>query len=875
MSRGALTLGELLVSIGTFGDQEPSYKNRGRARYSFYDTAAGMRIDWSFSTAHRASQQEWRDLGRSPVVWHYIPPTLRHPPIILFVVDRHVWIRERITHKGRKLRDKLARLSDQYFSSYNLTGAPRPVRHHRKPRRRRGYGLQYLRSLEDGFQQRLNLWNKKVTSSKPQLIIHRVQHRSLLPDSDAVHWLRECGAYSVLHTPRNTAKPVELTGKTAKQQRSAAEKILRRSGSQAKRITLPFGGSKRSAYIVRSDGRGVQIRNVDGEYDIRLQVDDLYKPAAFSFEFGLTTNKKDAISDQLALKVHYNDNVRFKVDFDASILKLDVTIWSKKETQTRAVIPSLGQAIEPLTAKGWKQRGLKDFGPSTAEIAFRIASLGLVFLPFGPLIALALDLAEIAYTYHHGEDFFGNQVPPLELGLMGLGVALDVATGAVRVVRSASRSLDISDEASAAMRTAFGQLDHEYQNAAAGTLQAVDAAAQHPLVQLIASLPKNQQQKAIKILNSRATPKKQWELLGPLLQQRLESLAKDPKNPILRRLVHSTLQELVTSNGQSFKDALLHIAYQKYLKRTRKNPKAAKNPFDWLARTQAAEPVALLRQMLGENYQKLIKTAIQKPRKARRTATLVTVENVGATFADFDKIAAQGLQKYSVLRKFWEQLDEHVRDLFLDGFQLEHALEQRFLRNIGRNLKSYEFDALNHLMTTIVPRNQRVAHAMFSHPRAPAGVGKIAYTQTEKTRLAAERIPHGTEHLFDAQEIADMTAEVLMKLDADTTFPLQQLYGDVMVLASSKNATRVPVIPLRRSELPKHGFDTSKGWPKIGRDKQGKPVILNLPEVIAARAARAKKAEEIAKAQVQSGRRPDFSGPDGNGQFSARHSDDG
>src|SRR5690606_16459234 len=124
----------------------------------------------------------------------------------------------------------------------------------------------------------------------------------------------------------------------------------------------------------------------------------------------------------------------------------------------------------------------------------------------------------------------------------------------------------------------------------------------------------------------------------------------------------------------------------------------------------------------------------------------------------------------------------------------------------------------------------------------------LRYTQHPKTRLVADRIPHGAEHLAEPQEIADAICTALLEVNfdrlgrnaAEAKNLMARLEPDFKTMTDLINDARgtsfdYPVLITDLKDRNPALLPGAKGWPRFARDKHGVWSITNADEVAQAR----------------------------------------
>jgi hypothetical protein len=789
-----------------------------------------------------SARTRWTTLGTTPWAWRYIPLTDdARLPHFLFVLNRRAKLTVTARDKdGREIRypptSRDDRVAASYFSEILVRQEPEA-----------GKVLVPI----------------VVRRCVPTYSILRPQI-PFMPISARPDEIFELGTTSLLYYTRDVrdrrgeVRTEPVGGST---QNDLRTQISRRYSSTRH---LRTDTSKGSEYVISSSVAGHVIVSVEGEYRAEIKIENLHYPADYNFEFfsheieeiifdGHAVRK--ANWDRIELFVHHGPNVKVEAFAMTRPWVLETNIRVLKEL----VVGSVGFLGDPLPSRS-KFEPLRSGSAAGAAFLYMIGSMALAFVPvWGWIAALALTAGEFVYTYNTRSDFFGQKVTPTEfaaLGLLGIAGAVGDLVGAIRIGSvSFSTTLELGYE----FRIAFGHVRHEYDAVVRGSVEAVELAGDQAVAKLIASLPPVKQDVLAKLGIANLEPLEYLRRAGELLAEHLKILEK--VNPEQYKLiVGSILEELLTPDGASFASDFLRSAYEAYLRNP--NTKYPVNPITWMWKSKSTRVSRFLTSVLGPNYRQIIRE-MTTPAMGKRIV-LATEQNIGEVVEFFDTMSALGLVPYKVLDDARKARNyDSIRGLLQDCFQFEHLLELRFARNLdGRqHFKVIErgrvrwvtdpnplgVNVREEFVAIIAPRTRRHAVLLQSGGVLPPRTG-LRYTQQAKTRLTADRIPHGAEHLFTPQEIADQTCSALLELDFDllgrsageVKKMMDRLEGDFKVLTDLINEVRgtrfdYPVLTESLDELNPALTPGGKGWPRVERDNRGARSIINLDEVDKAR----------------------------------------
>lgn len=183
----------------------------------------------------------------------------------------------------------------------------------------------------------------------------------------------------------------------------------------------------------------------------------------------------------------------------------------------------------------------------------------------------------------------------------------------------------------------------------------------------------------------------------------------------------------------------LFSGFADYAARKAREGKAARQALEWIASVaDGSLPAKLMEAELGPSWRTLLKPYVDRRRFA-----------VSAELAKKFKKFASAVGGYGDLR-------EEISGLgFGMLFQVDHILEQRFIKAMPETFQAHADDFLAFL----VPWNPAVASQL-----EPLGVREFLYVHTEKTALMRRLIPYGQEHLLTTQEYFYAYQYVYMKL---------------------------------------------------------------------------------------------------------------
>ena len=699
----------------------------------------------------------------------------------------------------------------------------------------------------------------------PQYSVRRPQ-TPFLPTTERPDRIFALGSTSLLFYPRDVRRrgEVQVEPVTGHTDADLAKQRRRRYSSTRH---LRSDTSKGSEYVVGSSATGHEISSIDGEYAIAITIEDLQRSAAYNFTFTSTeveeiifdgNEVRKANWDEIELYVHHSPNVKVTAWARARAWRLKATF--RVYEQNQAFVAALG---EPLPAAS-KFRPLHAT-TSGASLLYLIGSLALLVIPGGWVVGLVLSVGEMAYTYSTGEDFFGNVVSPPEfaaMGLLGLVGAVSDVRGAVRAVSGATRAL--TEDASDAFRLAFRQFADEYETAVRGSIEAVEQAGSQPVVKVIASMSRTEQQVLSDLGRADLDPAEYLRRAGQLLSDQL-SAVKSSRPQEFQLIVAETLEGLLTPDGRTLADDYLRAAYDAYLRNPR--TKRPLEPITWLRRSRSAQVVRYMTAVFGDDYKSVI--GIAQKVKGGQHVVVASESNIHEVFEFFDLAFESGLRPYAQLDALRKQSRfDPIRGLLRNCFEFEHPVELRFARNLdgrqthkvvekgkvrwvldpkpdGHNVR----DLFHAIIVARTPRHARLLGGRKVAESLEASA--LAYTQHPKTRITASWIPWGAEHLATPQEIADVICGTLLEVNfhqlarnpAEFETMISYLSHDFELMTDLINGARgtkysYPVLTMSVDDLSPAMRPGHAGWPRFSKDKQGVWTIVNPGDVEKARANR-------------------------------------
>jgi hypothetical protein len=802
--------------------------------YTDHGTGTQVRFRITERANPVGARYRWQTFGVTPWAWRYVPGPRGHPHLD-FVLGRRAEL-----------------------ETEALDAAGQPVPFPPRARHEQVHFSEYLVDRVSDYQVRTLFCVPRYSISRPQV--------AFLPPTERPDQHFDLGTTSQVYyprSPRDAGGAVLAEPVAARTPEQLVQQVWRRRGSGVppRSHTLLPG----SEYVITSTGTGHQIRSVYGEYAIAISIDDLHRPADYNFTFasrrrevnlGPLIGRIDL--DEIDCYVHHGPNVTVTAQAPESAFILNPTVQVLRE-------PVVG-AVEPFGDPLPDRSRFVDLDDSNAvaQVLYAVGTLALALIPgWGWIAALALSVGEFVYAYHTEKDFLGNKVSPNELAAMGLlgivGTAGDVL-GALRVGRA---TVSIAPELDDALRLAAGQARLEFEAAERGSLAAVDVVGDQPVAKLVASLPPAQLDRLEQLGLAGLDADQYLRRAGALLAEHMSGLQRtDPDQ--FQAIVVAILNGLLTPEGDNFVHEGLRRAYEVF--RTDRRTTRRLAPIRWLTESRSKPVVEFLGSVLGPDYRRVIRAA--ETAAAGKAVVIATADNIELVTGFFDRVARLGLTPYRELDAI-RALPEYdaVRGLLKDCFQFEHPVELRFARNLnGRQhyLKRggrwkldpspLGIDVEQRFQAVVVARTPRHAQ-LLRQSRGARPTPALGYTQHPKTGRVAAWIPHGAEHHFTPQQMADVICAQLLELNADQLARnanqfdrlLDRLSVDFEQLTEWINEARgtrypVPRLTRRLADVNPALRPGGSGWPRVRR-RNGVWAVTNQAE--------ADRAQEVRKAWAE------------------------
>ena len=558
-------------------------------------------------------------------------------------------------------------------------------------------------------------------------VIH-VQDPGLMPQFDRPDSImRAVGAPYLIVSGQKETKPLDAEDFDA-------------SGdvSKAARMELGLkrlGGDVPGLFIIPQWNQ-VAIRSALRDFTISIKVKKPYKPTAFAH----TEAQQGSVN---IVWVHQNDNVEVKIDADkAPHASKRILVFVR--TTALDDVPAQGEPLDTTFRLYERVKVEERIVPREVKFLIDLA-ISLV-----PVVGTIYDLGQLAFMIATGKDFWGDSASASDILLGGSLTVFSIAVPALRI--KAKKGGAIPD-------------------IVAGADDVADVLPQSviesPAIAALRSLPDAEKKKLAKTLEDAIAAGDGGAAVKAIdgaVKQGLDGMDQAARQALTDRMV----KDLFTPDLTTFQNTTLRVAYDFY-KASRGGKKSA---LEWLLHTEAQWVKQYMTQLFDSKWKTAVKESFGLDGKR-------VIPLSPEMLAKYDRIIAKGLDEYSVHQKA-------VRELRGLGqhFELDHIVEQRFLRKIEEWTDAIPEDAA--LMTFIVPKNAGVAAEIF---RVDPTSNLIKYVHQAKTDVMRQLIPHGAEHLFTAQHIADATLYALKSLDAHHDIPIKALKGDFafLTLAHAKH----------------------------------------------------------------------------------------
>ncbi|MCP2329405.1 hypothetical protein HDA40_007912 [Hamadaea flava] len=732
--------------------------DEGTATLQVTDHVLDVSWNWTFR-AGQASAQRWRELGISPVVWHFSPPatpqepgtrgrTYRAPALVL-AVDRDVTIE---FQPERKNLTAFSVKRPEYVSGpLSLHSDPTPCQCH-PSHHQRALTTPQRGVLKEGYQ-----W----VSLSPHVEIIRVQNPALMPSFDRPESIFASydGPY-LIKALQSDPTAVDTTDFSPTGELTEAA---------VARLDLRFRGKMRPGMLVAARGDGLVIQSLENNFFVEVKVKDPMKPAAFAH------TEIQQIANFIMIK--RDKNIDIKVTVDPGIWRPDLHVMVYAKTVAHDEVPIQGAL--PYEMTGYEEiedESGRGGSPLTMFIDMAISAI--------PVVGIIYDLGQLSYMIATGKNFWGAKVSSVDIVLSGV-----FAVGALGLsVGSLVKSIRARAVAAVAAR-----LDNLAD-------QLPEAVLNGPLFDVMRQMPKGDQEALAKALG-KALEAGDAVAGVKAVQQAVAQTLKRADATVKQAIVDGMVRDLFTEDLSSFRNTFLRVSFDTY---KIKNPTGILTPVAWLRSTKGMWVNGYMRQMLGSNWK------------------IVLAESLGlagsrvkkfdqAMLKQYDLIVSKGLIEYAEAKKLVAMvpgLGRHV--------ELDHLVEQRFIRQSIEWVDALPEDAA--LMVFPVPKNAAAAAEIL---RIDPSSKIIEYVHTAKTDVMRQLIPHGAEHLFTVQQIADATLYTLKSLGAHKYLPVTALRGDFAMLALA-----------RATNIDAHALAARKGFFQAANEV-GMPKIRKWSQVTA------------------------------------------
>lgn len=524
------------------------------------------------------------------------------------------------------------------------------------------------------------------------------------------------------------------------------------------------------ALLIVPQPTSVVIQHREGHFQVVVAVKDPDEPAAYAY------SARCAGSVSLII-IHHDDNVTVTVQSGPDAVARATFIYSRELPNDE--VPRQG-ALLAFDPKTHHRHELPDKTGFLSVLQLMIE----VPLSFVPIVGDLYEFGQLAYMAATGRDFWGNPVSTNEILVYGTLAALSV--GATAYTRISSRAAQLAKGLASI---------EELTTDLSRIVDDVDAPIrQRAFLKRIKELPPPQQEKLLKMLDTAMRNPRAAEALAENLQQAVreaKAARKDVEELVL------DVNALFTEDMGSFANSMLRWEYDDYLVRWARLTKETMAPLDWLLKTDRQWVVAYLRAHLGDDFRKVIKAAYGRlPSQATLTRMMLL---------HFDKVQRKlAINNYGVMQRLVRKFPG-----FGYFFELDHIIEQRFIRRLREWTEAVpEYLAFQ---TFLVPKNAGVAAEMV---RIDPASKVIRYVHDAKTDIMRALIPHGSEHLFNVQQIADATLFALKSLDAHKyMIKIDVLEEDFRFLAKALKQDMPVLRPW--DQLTEDLFTAAKGWPQV------------------------------------------------------------
>lgn len=723
-------------------------------------TDTSLKVSWTWTIRPgQASAKRWKELGIPPVVWHWLPPsggparvTYPESPAFRRPILLMALARD-VTVRVRRDRPSFTafRVERPRSPFSAVTTSPGPSC--------QCHPSHHQRTPTSDLRHQVLDPDTVLCDLTPQVTVFRNQDPRAAPSfGDPQSILAAMGTPYVLVSGAETPVPVE-----ADNLGRVADTMAVSLGYVWKRV-LPPG------LLIVPQPTGVVIQHWEGHFQVQVTIKDPDKPAAYAY----SARCQGSVS---LIVIQHDENVTVTVQPGPKAVARATFVYSRKVAHED--VPRQGASLD-FDAKTHHRHEL----PDRTSVSSMVQMMIEVPLSFVPIIGDLYELGQLAFMTATGRDFWGNRVTSNEIIVYGTLAAVSVgATAYVRMGRSSARlseELARIEALTADLRRIVDDVD--------------GAARSGALLKRLKSLPEPQQEKLAKMLEAATANPRAASTLAKGVQDVLQEAKKASKqaDDLLDLDVHA----LFTEDMASFANSMLRWEYDDYIAIVARRGNDPKAPLDWLLGTTRQWVHAYLKAHLGDDYRTIIKAAHGR---LPGRVTLTT-----AMLGHYDTVAKMGINQYNEMQK-------KVRKVSGFGylFELDHIIEQRFIRRLREWTEAVpEYLAFQ---AFLVPKNAGVAAEMI---RIDPASHVIRYVHRAKTDIMRTLIPHGSEHLFNVQQIADATLFTLKSLDAHTYMrTIDVLKEDFRFLAGALGQE----MPRLRQwdELTEALFTAANGWPQV------------------------------------------------------------
>ncbi|MDO3639334.1 hypothetical protein [Mycolicibacterium arseniciresistens] len=722
-------------------------------------TDNSLNVSWTWTIrGGRTSENRWKTLGIPPVVWYWLPPTGlpgRGPSSFIDPGDGPTF-REPVLlialARDATVEPKLMRQFTKFYVQRQAFGGQKR-------------GMEQVLAPDPTSLHSGTVW----CDLTPKVTVFRIQDPEAMPSFDNPQSIiAAMGAPYALVSGNESPVPLESTDI-----RSIKDRLAAQLGYVWNSVLPP-------TLLIVPQPTSVVIQHREGHFQVQVAIKD---PDERRFKYG--ANEPAAYAYSAACQgstsliiIHHDDNVTVTVQSGPGAVARSTFIYSRLLPHDEVPPQGAYLALDPQTDHRHELPDPTSF-KSVLQLMIEVP------LSFVPIVGDLYEFGQLAYMAATGRDFWGNPVSTNEILVYGALAALTV--GATAYARMTSRSAQLGKELAR-----IEQLSTDLRRMVDDADSSIQQGA---LLKQIKELPAPQQEKLVKMLETSMKNPRAAAALAENIQHAVHDTKAARKD--VEKVADLDVKALLTEDMSSFANDMLRWEYNDYFKRWARLKDKRLAPLDWLLLTDRQWVVAYLRAHLGDDFRTVIKAAYGRlPSQATLTRPMLI-------FYDTMQIKL-GINNYGVMQRRVQKFAG-----FGYFFELDHIIEQRFIRRLRAWTESVpEYLAFQ---TFLVPKNAGVAAEMIRIDRASHA---IRYVHTAKTDIMRTLIPHGSEKLFNVQQIADATLFALKSLDADKyMIKIEVLEEDFRFLAQAMNQ-KMPVLR-PWAQLTEDLFTAAKGWPQV------------------------------------------------------------